>query len=178
MDKSTYRIGKIQSEFHVLKFAEEHDINLEIIRLFAFSGIDLPLNVHFALGNFISGVIERQEININGTGKAVRSYLDQIDFSEILLKLVTNTSPKKRILNVGSPFPISLEKLASVVSEEYQSLSGLKSQIKIRNKISDSKNYYVPNTLKLMDELKIEKFIDIQDSVRLMLRSAERKLKR
>jgi len=57
MDKSTYRIGKIQSEFHVLKFAEEHDINLEIIRLFAFSGIDLPLNVHFAMGNFISGVI-------------------------------------------------------------------------------------------------------------------------
>ena len=108
----------------------------------------------------------------------MRSYLDQIDFSEILLKLVTNTSPKKRILNVGSPFPISLEKLALLVSEEYQSLSGLKSQIKIRNKISDSKNYYVPNTLKLMDELKIEKFIDIQDSVRLMLRSAERKLKR
>jgi len=176
--ESAYRIGKIQSEFHVLKFAEEHDINLEIIRLFTFSGIDLPLNVHFALGDFISSVIARQEININGTGKAIRSYLDQVDFSEILLKLVTNTSPKKRILNVGSPFPISLEKLALVISEEYQSLSGLKSQIKINNKILDSQNYYVPSMVKLIDELKIEKFIDIQESVSLMLRSAEGKLKR
>ena len=55
--------------------------------MFLFSGIHLPLNVHFAIGNFIQNVIDDKDIIIKGDGKSVRSYLDQDDMSEWILDL-------------------------------------------------------------------------------------------
>ena len=41
---------------------QKHDVKLDILRLFTFSGIDLPLDVHFALGNFIKDALTEKYI--------------------------------------------------------------------------------------------------------------------
>ena len=164
-----YRIGKIQSEFHAQKFCENYGIKLEILRLFAFSGIDLPLESHFAMGNFIYGAIKHRLININGTGLATRSYLDQNDFSKILLNLIESDSPSLRIINIGSHKAYKLIEIAEIISSKYEDLTGKKCEIKVLETINDSKNFYVPDTSFLFKEIGCMESKSITTSVNEML---------
>jgi len=166
--ENAYRIGKIQSEFIVSKFSEIYMTNLTILRLFSFSGANLPINAHFALGNFVADAINRQKIIINGTGEAVRSYLDQRDFAKILFEII-KSEKNLGIINVGSPTPVSIADLAKIVSAQYFKITGINTEIVKMMKSDESKNYYVPDTRKLTQKVNAGNFIPLEKSITDML---------
>ena len=74
----------------------------------------------------------------------MRSYLDQLDFSRILLQLnFTKTIPS--VVNIGSPNGYQLCDVAEVVGQQYQALLGTKVSVDILNQKDDRESYYVPS---------------------------------
>jgi UDP-glucuronate decarboxylase len=173
-NERSYRIGKIQSEYHAAKFSELSDVKLDILRLFTFSGIDLPLGAHFALGNFIRDVFDKKCINISGTGLARRSYLDQSDFAEIIRRLLQAPPQKRRVLNVGSAEQLSLKSVANIVQDVCFDEFGQKPDLFIHNKFDDKDNYYVPDIELLQETLPGLNFKKLYATVKEMIAHVQR----
>lgn len=173
-DDSAYRIGKIQSEFHTYKFARANNIKLDILRLFTFSGIDLPQSAHFALGNFISDALTKHCINISGTGLARRSYLDQNDFAQIIHLILRNPANGIRVLNIGSQEEMNLKAVAQTVCDISFEILGSKPALKIHNKFDDRDNYYVPDIRLLKETFPDLRFKSLSESLRDIIKNAQR----
>jgi nucleoside-diphosphate-sugar epimerase len=90
-------------------------IHFQSPRLFAFGGPLLPLDEHFAIGNFLSNGLRNQRIEVKGNPGTTRSYMYPADLAKILLLL-----PSFQIrnpINIGSETPITMFELAELISE-------------------------------------------------------------
>lgn len=90
-----------------------------IARCFTLSGPDLPLDRHYALGNFVADAAAKRPIVVKGDGRTVRSYLDSRDLAGWLFHFLQN-APPGTICNAGSDIPITIRELA----ERVRTLSG------------------------------------------------------
>lgn len=86
-----------------------------ISRPFAFLGPGLPLNLHFAAGNFIRDAASGLPIAITSDGSPLRSYLHPADLAAWTLALC-GLAPHGRAINIGSDQPVSLAQLARLIS--------------------------------------------------------------
>jgi nucleoside-diphosphate-sugar epimerase len=91
----------------------QHSIGIESMtaRCFAFCGPGLPLNGHFAIGNFVRDALFRDEITVQGDGSPMRSYLYGADLAVWLLYLLINGKAGESY-NVGSDEALSIKDLA------------------------------------------------------------------
>ena len=55
-------------------------------RLFAFYGPHLPMDAHFAVGNFVKNAIERKSIEVRGNPATIRSYMYPLDLVSLLIE--------------------------------------------------------------------------------------------
>jgi len=118
-------------------------------RLFAFLSPLLPLDAHFAAGNFIGAVQHNKDIRLTGTGKSLRSYQYGTDLVTWLWTMLKR-GPNLRAYNVGSDEVCSIENLASlVIQSSGKNLNIVKSEFLTNTR--DSR--YIPNISRARQEL-------------------------
>ena len=111
-----YGMGKRAAEHLCALYAQAHGIETVVARCFAFVGPDLPLDVHFAIGNFIRDALWANAIAVHGDGSPVRSYMDQSDLTHWLFVLLER-GRSGQAYNVGSPHAIRIGALAELVRD-------------------------------------------------------------
>lgn len=160
--KSAYGEGKRAAEMLCSIFNKQFQIPVKIARCFAFVGPYLPLDAHFAIGNFINDILIGGPIIIHGSGLPYRSYLYSSDLIIWLLKILLNDNQKLEIYNVGSDRAISIKELAFLMSK----LSDDKIDVVIQNEnLSVARNRYIPATNKINNVLGIEIQIPLEIAI-------------
>lgn len=160
---STYGIGKRMAEHLCYLYGQVHEIEPVVARCFAFVGQDLPMDAHFAIGNFIRDAMLRKSIEVGGDGTPVRTYMDQRDLSNWLMALLKH-GRKCHAYNVGSDIEITIRDLANLVR---QTLSPDKPVNIARNIAAQfHRNRYVPSIDKAKSELGLSLRYSLQDAIR------------
>lgn len=114
--ENTYHEGKRLTELQCALYAEEFGIEPKIARMFAFVGPYLPLDAHFAIGNFLRDGLAGRHLEVSGDGRPLRSYLYATDMIAWLLAIFVRGTPM-RAYNVGSDVAIDISNLATLVAE-------------------------------------------------------------
>lgn len=108
---SAYGEAKRVAELLAALHAERHGFCVVNTRGFAFVGPGLPLDGHFAIGNFVRNALMGAPIALNTSGSAVRSYLYGGDLALWLLLLLLEAAHGTTV-NVGSDRAICIRDLA------------------------------------------------------------------
>lgn len=109
---SAYGEGKRVSELMgAIAAARTPGLKVSVARCFAFVGPHLPLDKHFAIGNFIGAALRNDDIVIQGDGTPLRSYLYAADLAHWLWTLLFD-GPSVRAFNVGGAESLSIADLA------------------------------------------------------------------
>lgn len=114
--ENAYGIAKRCAEHLCTLYQQQYGIETVVARCFAFVGQDLPLNVHFAIGNFIRDALTAPEITVSGDGTPIRSYMDQRDLAYWLEALLRN-GQAGHAYNVGSEEATTIRELAELVRD-------------------------------------------------------------
>jgi len=112
---SAYGEGKRVSEWLSSTYGTTHGFEAVTARAWAFVGPALPLDAHFAIGNFLRDALDGGPIRIGGDGTPMRSYLHAADLSVWLWTLLLR-GQGGRAYNVGSDEAISIEETARRVA--------------------------------------------------------------
>jgi len=108
--------AKRAAEFLCHANADELNIPLRVARCFSFSGAGLPLDLHYAVGDFVQQALNSQTVEVKGDGTAVRSYLHLGDLAIWLVALLSCPDrDKAMVVNVGSPKGLPIRQLAELV---------------------------------------------------------------
>jgi len=111
---SAYGEGKRASEWLCAAAGNRIGMRVRSARCFAFVGPYLPLDKHFAMGNFIGAALDGREIIIQGDGTPIRSYLHAADMAAWLWAVVLKGRAGVAY-NVGADSEISIGDLAQLV---------------------------------------------------------------
>jgi len=147
---TAYGQAKRAAEHLCALVGEQHGIETVVARCFAFVGPDLPLEVHFAIGNFIRDALTAEAITVSGDGTPLRTYLHQSDLADWLLTLLEHGRPGEAY-NVGSDEVISIIDLAHLVRDILAPEKAVLIMGKSKREVDRA--CYVPDIRKVHEEL-------------------------
>lgn len=160
---SAYAEGKRAAELLCACYAKAHGLEPLIARGFAFVGPFLPLDAHFAIGNFIGDALTGGPIRVQGDGTPYRSYLYAADLA-IWLWTILLRGEALRPYNVGSSRDLTIAQLAETVRLTLDE----KLEIAIAQKpaASGAVLRYVPGNARAEKELGLREWIDLEEAIR------------
>jgi nucleoside-diphosphate-sugar epimerase len=159
---SAYGESKRIAELLCTSYQRQTGLEPLIARCFAFVGPFLPLNLHFAIGNFIRDAIRGEPVQVNGDGSPYRSYLYAADLAIWLWTILVKGQPC-RAYNVGSEDGHTIHGLAKVVAEVCHAP---KVVVKERSDPAKPPQRYVPSCQRASRELGLRQLVDLADAIR------------
>lgn len=160
---NAYSIGKRMAEHLCALYMQAHGLPIVVARCFTFVGRDLPLDVHFAIGNFIRDALYAESITVQGDGSPLRSYMDQRDLAQWLLTLLIDGSAGQAY-NVGSDCAVGILELAHRVRDL---IAPHKSVCVIgAPNMGTSRNRYIPRIEKAKAEFGLSITISLDEAIR------------
>jgi len=155
--------GKILAETIITNRCRSHNINYKIARCFSFVGPYLPLDIHYAIGNFINDALQNRPIVLRSEGKSVRSYLYIADTIIWLLKLLV--CDEEGVFNVGSERQITIYDLAHKVRDMISPSSDVVIVHEDLTEGNFTRDIYVPSVSKIKSSLGVEEWTSLEDSI-------------
>ncbi len=162
--RSAYAVGKCTAEHLCTLYSKQYGLDIKIARCFAFVGPYLPLDIHFAIGNFIRDGLKGGPINVNGDGSPYRSYLYAADLM-IWLMTILMRGETLRPYNVGSDEALSISEIAHHVADTFSP--------KMTVQIAREKNpailpeRYIPDIKRAREELGLKPFTSLREAIQL-----------
>jgi len=162
LDRScAYAEGKRTAEM-LCALTASANFETTIARCFAFVGPYMPLDTHFAIGNFISDALRGGPIDVKGDGSPVRSYLYASDLVVWLWTMLFK-GRSGRAYNVGSEESLNI---AAVAHEVSAALPG-NIPVRIANAPTPgaSVHCYVPSTARAREELGLSAEVPLREAI-------------
>ena len=155
---TVYGKGKLEAE----RICAENFKNAAIARCFAFVGPYLPLDIHYAIGNFIRDGLRGEPVVIRGDGRPYRSYLHSAELVTWLLTILSKGA-HGRVYNVGSELEVSIKDLAYMVSDYFEGRIPVNIIGKPDFNIPPPR--YVPSTARAGNELGLTQKLTLKESL-------------
>jgi dTDP-glucose 4,6-dehydratase len=160
---SGYDEAKRMAEHLAIAYSQSSQLEPVIARCFAFVGPHLPLDAHFAIGNFIRDAIAGKAIEILGDGTPLRSYLYMSDLAAWLWTMLVRGSAG-RAYNVGSDEAVSIRGLAETVARTLR--PELAVRVAHEPQPGAGPMTYVPDISRARSELGVDVTVSLQEAIR------------
>jgi nucleoside-diphosphate-sugar epimerase len=160
---SAYGEGKRVAEWLCAVQAKESSLRTKIARCFAFVGPYLPLDKHFAVGNFLRDAMNGNKIVIQGDGTPRRTYLHAADMAAWLWATLLR-GRSGAAYNVGGDEVISIAELAHRVVDALDSTAAITTMRRApEGQVADR---YVPDVTRARTELELPDPIPLDDAIK------------
>jgi dTDP-glucose 4,6-dehydratase/UDP-glucose 4-epimerase len=157
--------AKRAAEYLCNYHAQRNGWQSSIARCFSFAGPFLPLDLHYAIGNFIGQALNEDEIVIQGDGTPLRSYLYLGDMVTWLLVVLLH-GRNGELYNVGSDEAVSILDLATLVRDTVSPAKSILVQGNKNASVGNAvRNRYVPDISKAGTELHLFPWTCLTDSI-------------
>jgi dTDP-glucose 4,6-dehydratase len=157
----TYSESKRMAELLCAIYADRYHVEVPIARIFALLGPRLPLDAHFAAGNFIQDALLGRPVRVAGDGTSIRSYLYSVDLIVWLLAILVRGS-SGCAYNVGSAEAISIKDLATFISQ--LPCPAVPVEILGVQDASNPVGYYVPNVNRACEDLGLQVWTSLREA--------------
>ncbi len=162
---SVYAEGKRLAELLCAVYNSQ-TLECKIARGFAFIGPYLPLDIHYAAGNFLADALEKRPIAIKGDGTPYRSYLYAADLAIWLWTIALSGRPC-RPYNVGSERAVTIAELAHTMAAAVK--PPLEVRLARQPTPGQAAQRYVPSTQRAQTELGLREWIGLDEAIRRSL---------
>jgi len=159
---AAYGEGKRVAELLCAIYNRNHGIETKIARCFAFVGPHLPIDGHFAVGNFIRDALAGGPIRVNGDGSPVRSYLYAADLAVWLWTILFRGNTNEPY-NVGSGSALSIAETARQVGSLFN--PAIDVSIAKSPDLGQLPQRYVPDVRRVFEDLHLEESIDLKHAL-------------
>jgi nucleoside-diphosphate-sugar epimerase len=161
--RSVYAEGKRAAELMCALYQKTTGIECIIARCWAFCGAHLPLDAHFAIGNFIGNVLREETIAIQGDGTPRRSYLYGADLAIWLWTMLFH-APSLVPINVGSQEDLSILEIAQRVAKVLAPATRI--EVAGTPVPGTAPSRYVPATARAKELLGLEPRVGLDEAIR------------
>ncbi len=156
-----YAAAKREAE----RLCGESDVDFVTARAFAFLGPYLPLDAHFAAGNFLRDARRGGPVLVRGDGAALRSYLHPADLVVWLLRILLR-GWRARAYNVGSDEAVTTAQLAGLIAEAARHGNRPAPEVIIQSaQPQGPQNIYLPGITRARAELNLDVAIPLRDAI-------------
>jgi len=162
---SAYGQSKRACEFMVAMYARQYGFAAPVARCFAFAGPHLPIDLNFAIGNFLRDALAGGPIRVGGDGTPRRSYLYGADLA-VWLWTILLRGESCRLYNVGSDADLTIAELAREVSGIVG--PGIPVTIAKEPVPHAPVSRYVPSVARAGNELGLKVRVPLDESIRRM----------
>ncbi len=159
---SAYGAGKQAAEMLCMTYAKRYGFHAKVARCFSFVGPYLPVDIHYAIGNFIRDGLQGRPIAVKGDGTPYRSYLYAADLA-IWLWTILFRGESCYPYNVGSDREVTIGQLAAMVADVFGPACAI--DICKQPRAESPPERYVPSIRRGSEKLNLAVHRDLREAI-------------